>query len=291
MILHHIREWSSSRDHNPENLVLLCLEHHAQAHRKGGIEQNLTPDMSRGMKVKWEEAVKSLDSRSILESGRNPAFHWWWFNHQRILEMARANGIDFRSIGSFCTAKRHADLEDNGSLGLATHSRDYLYQGGDGIYLSQFMEKILNSVLARTPVFDISNDMDRSTLKHVVQQGDLLLVRGRHFFKVLEKRSTGPGQASSVTRKVNGIEVAFIIDRWEAVSNSSFHGWLKGTQSASSLVRVVSLEENSGILQINCTGLAIGGQMPGLETRSYFKGNCPIQRYQDDSVADEDWPE
>lgn len=282
VILHHINSWATTRDHRLENLAVLCLEHHAQAHRTGSLELNLTPSMLRDFKSKWEESARVLDARSVLQMGRNPAFHWWWFNHVRILDMAKALGIDLGRSGYFLSAKEHAELEADGSFGKATNSRDYLYQGGDGIELYRFMEQILRAVLAESSLFDISNDLDRSVLSRVIRQGDLILMRGRHHFRKLDKLHEGPGQASEVTRQANNIKLSFIIDRWEAVSNSSFHGWLRGTQSASSIVRVSALAETKDQLLIKATGIAIGGQMPGLETRSYFKPDCPVNRYQDD---------
>lgn len=143
------------------------------------------------------------------------------------------------------------------------------------------MVQLLQAVVSKAPIFDISNDLDRSVLKGVVSQGDLLLVRGRHFFRKIKFHDSGPGQNSEVRRAVNGVEVSFLIDRWEAVANSSWGGWLLGTQNASSLVRVVAVENEGEKLLIKCTGVAIGGQMPGIETRSYFNPSCPIDRYGD----------
>src|SRR3954464_2040555 len=34
VIVHHINPWAESHDHSEENLALLCLEHHARAHRR-----------------------------------------------------------------------------------------------------------------------------------------------------------------------------------------------------------------------------------------------------------------
>lgn len=287
VILHHINSWMKTRDHSPENLALVCLDHHAQAHRTGSLEQNLTPAMLHDFKRRWEEKAHTLDSQSVLQMGRNPAFHWWWFNHVRILDMAKMLDIDVQRTAHFLGAKEHAQLEEDGSFGGASNSRSYLYQGGNGINLYRHMSQILHSVLNECSLFDISNDLDRSVLSRVVRQGDLILVRGRHHFSMIEKRNEGAGQTSEVYRQANNVKISFLIDRWEAVSNSSFSGWLRGTQNASSIVRVVDLEEHKDHLLIKATGIAIGGQMPGLETRSYFKPDCPINRYKDQYDADD----
>lgn len=60
IIVHHIEEWSVSRSHAPENLAVLCLEHHDKAHQKGGLSINLSPDHLRECKHRWEGALRNL---------------------------------------------------------------------------------------------------------------------------------------------------------------------------------------------------------------------------------------
>jgi hypothetical protein len=284
VILHHISPWALSHDHRVENLALLCLEHHAHAHRTGMLEQNLTPAMLTEFKRQWEQEVRKLDPIAIMEASRIPSFHWWWFNHVRISDIAKSLGIKLNKSPHFWGAQRHAGLHEDGTFGHNTFQRTYLYSGGDGILLYEYMRDLLDEVISKTVVFDVSNDLDRSLLSRIVNQGDLILVRGRHHFKMTERNIRGPGQASMVRRKANSVEISFMIDRWEAVSTSSWGLWLRGTQSASSILRVVSVSEMDGVLQIQCTGIAIGGKMDGLPTRSYFKPSCPQNRYADYDV-------
>ena len=43
IIVHHIEEWHSTRDHAATNLAVLCLNHHGGAHTTSTLSQNLTP--------------------------------------------------------------------------------------------------------------------------------------------------------------------------------------------------------------------------------------------------------
>ena len=50
-------------DDNPsnnsfDNLAILCLDHHDEAHRKGGLGRNLTPEIVRLYNQTWRELVK-----------------------------------------------------------------------------------------------------------------------------------------------------------------------------------------------------------------------------------------
>jgi hypothetical protein len=60
VIVHHIEEWSVSRSHAPENLAVLCLIDHDKAHLRGGLAQNLTPQLLRDFKRRWEEKAGHL---------------------------------------------------------------------------------------------------------------------------------------------------------------------------------------------------------------------------------------
>lgn len=67
IIIHHIEEWSESKSNEEENLVVLCLLHHNEAHSKKELSQNLTSERIKASKLNWENEVLNLDKK-ILES-------------------------------------------------------------------------------------------------------------------------------------------------------------------------------------------------------------------------------
>ena len=66
IIVHHIHEFSDSRSHAEENLVVLCLNHHGEAHTKRELQLNLTPKRLREFKTCWLSDVKQYDNREAL---------------------------------------------------------------------------------------------------------------------------------------------------------------------------------------------------------------------------------
>ena len=57
-IIHHINEHSKTQDDSYENLVILCLNHHADAHSSWKISRPiLPPEKIRHMKSEWEKAI------------------------------------------------------------------------------------------------------------------------------------------------------------------------------------------------------------------------------------------
>jgi hypothetical protein len=68
VIIHHIEEHSKTRDDSYENLVILCLEHHAQAHSKWEISRSpCPPELIRQRKKEWIAALVDY------KAGRRPA--------------------------------------------------------------------------------------------------------------------------------------------------------------------------------------------------------------------------
>jgi len=50
IIVHHIEEYSDSRSHVEDNLVVLCLNHHGEAHTTRELQLNLNQDRLRQSK-------------------------------------------------------------------------------------------------------------------------------------------------------------------------------------------------------------------------------------------------
>ncbi len=68
IIVHHIHEYSDSHSHAEDNLVVLCLNHHGEAHTKRELQLNLTPERLREFKKQWLEVVKQYDNHEALSA-------------------------------------------------------------------------------------------------------------------------------------------------------------------------------------------------------------------------------
>jgi hypothetical protein len=284
VIVHHIEPWAKSRDHGVANLAVLCLEHHARAHRTGDLEQNLTRRQLKEFKASWERDVAQLDAKAILQASRIQGYHWWWFNHVRLFDMAQNLGLEFSKLPHFLVTVGRGIADKTGMPILLPQTSSYMYQGGEGIRLYAYVREVLEAVLSRTAVFNISDDLDPGFLSRVVSPGDIILVQGKHYFKSLTKVIEGPGQASEVRREVNGVRVSFTIDRWEAVATSAWAVWLAGAKSAASLARIQSIERDGAKLHLRCTGIAMGSSLQGLSTRSYL-----FATWKEPEIEEEEW--
>jgi hypothetical protein len=289
IILHHITPWAETHDHSAENLAVLCLEHHARAHTRGDLEQNLTPERLRHFKAAWEQEVQHLDARAILAASRINGHQWWWFNHLRLFELAAVLNIRLPGVAGFAGARTRGMIDDDGALQDPGPETPYRYQGGNGTALYAYVREVLAAVLERTAVFNISEDLDRGFLSRVVSPGDIVFVQGRHVFKQLNAQMYGPGQAAFVRRQANRVRVSFTVDRWDATATSPWASWMQGAKAAASLVRVISVDHEAGHLHLACTGLAMGFTLQNLSSRSYHYPTWMSGEDEEEEFDDGDW--
>lgn len=77
IIVHHIEKYSESHSHDEDNLVVLCLNHHGEAHTTRELDLNLTQDRLRQFKKLWLERVKQSDREAL---SANPEYSYQSIN-------------------------------------------------------------------------------------------------------------------------------------------------------------------------------------------------------------------
>ncbi len=134
------------------------------------------------------------------------------------------------------------------------------------------MTNMLQVALGNIRVQNISDDLDRGTLKCLIAEGELIFVQGSYTFSDLPPSALGDDWVSG-RRHVNGIEISFIFNRNEGTSGSARNLWLRGTQNLGCLLRVNRLHKDlKGRLQIKATVLAIRSAHEELKSRLYEMG-------------------
>lgn len=272
VIVHHIEEWAESRSHEIDNLAVLCLNHHDQAHSKKTLSKNLDASSLRDAKRKWEEEVKRLDASSISEAMRLDYSNWNYMNELRVFEIAKAIGVDFNKISRFRDMVNAGLVRPDG-LPTPVYNDElyYMYEGPNILFRYFYVSEVINSVVQKLPIVNISDYLDKGTLCLTVVPGDFIFVQGSHVFSpTTDKRSgKGRGQICEGVRKANKVEIRFTFDRWEASSSSAKNCWLVGTRNQGSLVQVKDLTREDDRLVIRGTVLGICSNLGDLKKREY----------------------
>lgn len=113
VIVHHIEEYSVSRSHAEDNLVVLCLNHHGEAHTKREFQQNLTPERLRDFKQRWLDWVNQPGNREALSA--NPEY-----SYQSINQIADSVAIITAPVMSLQFADHETRQELGNSIKLSS---------------------------------------------------------------------------------------------------------------------------------------------------------------------------
>lgn len=266
IIVHHIEPWAESHDHRPANLAVLCEIHHGQAHTRSDLTRNLDSEAIRRAKAAWEERVRSRDAQALRSASRTHSEAWWYFNHRRLFELATQLRVPLSHYLRHAVSAGLATPD--GILKVRNNDLSWMYEGYEGNILYSYVRAVLNAVIERLSIRNISDHLDASVLVSLLSPGDFIFVQGAHQFSPRDERSEGVSQLTDGRRRANGVEVRFTFDRWEATSSSA-HGYLCGRCCAGSLVRVVNISQVEERLRIRGSVLAIAAAFNGLQQREY----------------------
>ncbi|WP_155651467.1 HNH endonuclease signature motif containing protein [Burkholderia stagnalis] len=227
VVVHHIEQYSISRNHDISNLAVLCTGHHSKAHASFELEQNLTGERIKNYKRKWEEACISIE-RWILESAvrRNSEVRWDWVNFRRVLQST----LD---LPDFPTGPARDKLTELGILSEQGHFIDeswqaprenggYFVSGDKQIYLAAYITQVIELLARNRAVLDITSYLDEpELLTELVTNGDFISVKLDFFYtqgKGLDENEESVMIARAQTRDVI---VEFPYDPWFCLSSTS----------------------------------------------------------------------
>jgi hypothetical protein len=267
IIVHHIREWSESRDHSPTNLAVLCTLHHGEAHTRRQLEQSLTGSRVAQIKALWESQVRRDDASAIQQGTLLQAETWFYFNHLRLYELALELGVDLGSLPSLSAAVAAEVCRLDGTVKKAAAAGSYMYADSDRMALFQYMLDMLRAIFVDVQVRNISDYLDRGVLGCLVP-GDVVFVQGQHTFTPQSPNPLG-SQISQARRSANRVVVSFVFDLSEATSSSAWSIWLRGVGNVGCLLRVQRLSRLGPRLHVECTVLAVRSAYGELKQRTY----------------------
>jgi len=257
VIIHHIEEWHINHNHNEENLAVLCLQHHDEAHTQRKLSLNLSPKSILDSKKRWIEEVKSSDRKVILDLVSNPNYsHWDYFNHNHIFGLYIQNNIsndNFRATSQLM----HLNLiNDLGTFSLErVQNRMHLYHFGNGYLMYSYMSELFYTILKKLPFIDITDKFTRNNIKSLIQVGAYIAIQAGFYFKQ-EKKDLRKGYYEK-----RGIKIEFIVDPYECTSVSSYTCHMSGHKTATMIALVKSIVEDKSQLLITVSCLAIGCNM------------------------------
>lgn len=273
IVVHHVEPWATSRSHAAGNLVVLCPNHHAEAHTKNELTQSLTPTRLRDTKRRWEVQVKRDDSIVIRRAAQTNGEYWQFFNLSRLHEIAEHQGINLTSLKHYTEAHRAGVLDGAGSLVPECSDSVYAYTGRHRELRYRYARDLFLHVLDSVSIENVSDRFDRGDIGNTIIQNDLIYVEGVHTFRYLNNLTAGAGQEVQGTRSANSVRIVYTFDRWYATSSSAHSLWLSGRHVVGSFCRIGGIFREDGDVVIKCTVLAICTELPEQRSRSYVSNS------------------
>ncbi|MBK9273728.1 MAG: HNH endonuclease [Flavobacteriales bacterium] len=258
VIVHHLEEWHDSRDHSEGNLVVLCLQHHDEAHTKRTLSLNLTIDRIREMKKLWLEQVRLADTQTIIGLGASNPSRWFYFNHARIFDLFLARGIGIEHNGVTATVMMRGLINDLGTFGIPSDDKHHIYNFGDGHLLYQYTANMFDRLLSDTVLLDLTDKFNKTDIKALLKPGMFIALQAAFYFSREKVPTKGPGQVRKAHYRRDGIELAFEFDAYEVTSMSAWAVHLSGHKVALPIGQVTSIVEEDGMLTITISCYAIG---------------------------------
>lgn len=273
IIIHHIEPWEKSRSHDIGNLVVLCLEHHGEAHTKRDLSLSLTAEKIRELKGEWLNKVKELDREIVLDVMEPKEWFeemsacWDYFNFNRIYELAENLNIKIvDSSKHFLTLYKEGFLDKNGML---IPSQINKYVSNDSLYWLDFMggalfgyffKDILKKIIYSTEIVIMNDIWTKSQIESILRPGTIVFLQGAFYFRQISKSHSGKDQNRIAYRQAKGIKLEFQFNPWHCVSGSSHYNHLTGRRVATVIAIVRSLSKtNNGInIRSSCLGIGTG---------------------------------
>ena len=268
IVVHHILDWASSRNHSTQNLAVLCQEHHDEVHTTHRLSQNLTPARIVQLKMMWETEVIRKDALAIQQGSQLQAEIWFYFNHARLFELALELGVDTSTLPGYLDVVNAGVCTQEGAIIVEAPPGSFMYANPNRLSLYGYVHGMLKAILNEAIVRNISDFLDRGLVGCDFVPGDLVFVQGSHTFAQQQPAPTRL-QLSKGVRRVNGVVVSFVFDLSEATSASAWSLWLRGHANIGSLLRVQRVQRLDGKLHVECTVLAIRSASTGLKERMY----------------------
>ncbi|MBN3526424.1 HNH endonuclease [Paenibacillus apiarius] len=296
IIIHHIVPWEISRSHSEENLVVLCLEHHGEAHSKHELSINLSPERIRDAKQKWLQLVKDVDVKTVLDIHNTDGAFYDFFNVGRIIELVDTLNINPTESKYYRYALVHGFINDEGLIKpieswskTRIEDKDYWLDFFEGTYLYHYLKNLFLMVINKRPFIRLNRIWNRTAITSIIKPGDFVLLQGVFYFKSKTKKVKGNQQIKLCYRKANGIKVEFEIDVFYCNSDSS-RSHLSGRNVKTAYCLVRSIKNERDFLILSCTALALG---TGFNRPDYF-ATYPEFTYEEENLQDtsyEDEPE
>ena len=269
IVIHHITSWGETKDNSENNLVVLCLHCHGEAHTVRGLSRNLTKDQILHAKKEWLDLVKKTAEDRATGIARIQTLNYWtywdYFNIRRIYSLIQGLGINLDLAVQSDAGKQlylGGYITTNGSLDFSQwpddiKSKGYWLAFYEGMWISQYLVHLIDCLFKNINLKTIDPHQSTREIISNTVIGDFVLIQDAFYFKRLTKDDCGHDQNKRVYLHKKTLEIGGIIDSWYCITMSAKMR-LMGKNRSSVIGIVTNIDQNGTKLSIELSILAIG---------------------------------
>lgn len=270
IIIHHLKEWNYSKNHSEDNLVVLCLNHHSEAHTKKDLAINLKPDHIKKSKQKWLEKVELSDTKTVLWLSTSEYWRWDYFNHNRIFELF----LDMKLSNNHYKATERVKtlwlIDSLGTFWIEDSNKSQKYDFDNGYILYYYMKELFENVIKNIWIIDITDKYNKKDLISIITIGSYISFQWWFYFKNLSETNKWRKQRRICYYKKNKIQLEFEFDAYESTSNSAWGSHLTSKNIITPIWLVKSIKNDNNYLIITISCLAIWSHFKQHQSRSKY---------------------
>jgi hypothetical protein len=264
IIIHHIDEWHKSKSHDESNLVVLCSNHHDLAHTQKSLTLQLSPERLIGFKTQWLKAVAYQDSQTILGL-IGPYSRWDYINQNRIFECFLNMKINPTAFETYEILKAHGIINLQGLVNpLKQWEGDHPPKnfitdiGRLQIHFTYYLRQIVEAIIEKTAIIDITNNLNRGEIKALVKPGVFISAQLGFYFREEEIYKEFESQRKTAYYRGNKVRIHFSFNAWECTSSSGRFDHMTAKKIITPILFVNSVIEQDGWIDISTSCLAAG---------------------------------
>lgn len=271
--IHHIDKDNSNN--SPDNLVVVCHNHHDEAHTIKTMSQNLTSARLLKSKLAWISFIKeNRNQTASLEGQLQQADEWssfgmaWgYINHPRVAQLLDSEILKGVDQGPLQRCQSRSIVDQNGFLLKPADlepARNYMgntvydwFPFGDDQVLHKLYSDFVDQIAKRiTPIHLDKSSWTKKFIENCLQEGQFIFFTKAQFFKRVSEDTEKAHIRVKTTQKK--ITIEYYVDTINMFGNTSIAVSFSGHKSCSSLVQIKSINKTSENWILHCTPIALG---------------------------------
>ncbi|AXX86367.1 HNH endonuclease [Malaciobacter marinus] len=267
-VIHHIKEWHRSKSHDIDNLVLLCPNHHNDAHTTHRLAKTLSEKYIKDARKRHYEKVIELRDKFTFGNLNYKDGGLWYVNIEHILKTFYS--LFGNDICKMAKLKNFEDLLTKGYInpkGAFTNNNLILWntnrkffndiKGGMNTQLNirEYLESMVGSILSKLQLPLLHKLKSIKELENLHRKEALLLFKGNIKYT---KSINNPLKDMKGTFKIQNFNFVFEYNSFYYLGNSASTYLLPSGFDGEVMLKIKSIQKDNQNYNVVCRIYFIG---------------------------------